>query len=128
MVFLATACSDWPRRRRDWPHEVRLACASRLASKTPPAEGSITSADAFRRITSPDVSPGITYCAAASLPRASEPHFLLKAALRPCTIFAGIPASDSEDGGLLTVDLRRPPAKDSLASDVSFILDCSYVR
>ena len=39
-----------------------------LFSALHPTEGGITSADAFRRITSPDVSPGITSCEAASLP------------------------------------------------------------
>ena len=35
-----------------------------LFSALRPTEGGITSADAFRRITSQDVSPGITSCAA----------------------------------------------------------------
>jgi len=40
-----------------------------LFSALRPTEGGITSADAFRRITSPDVSPGIT----SSRQRASLP-------------------------------------------------------
>ena len=33
-IFLP-AKRNWPRRRQDWPHALRLACASRLASLSP---------------------------------------------------------------------------------------------
>jgi len=124
MVFLATACSDWPRQRRNWPLKIRcalknmnplIACKSSVASCKKKQKAGFGVAGRSKRTWLHCVPPEV-----ASLPRtflraslpAQQHHFLAPASLTSCQRQPYVPAQSSPAfrsrfGGRWTVDGQR---------------------